>query len=320
MNTLDQIKINVSKELKEFDNLFSHYVNSPVPLLNILINHIIRRKGKQFRPLLVYLSAKLHGEINNKTTIAATLIELLHTATLIHDDIVDETFERRGNLSVNALWKSKKAVLIGDYLLSQGMLIAINNNCFDLLKTISESVKDMSEAELLQITAKRKFDFRRETYFEIISKKTASLISACTITGSQTTTNDVTIHQKMKLFGKYLGIAFQIKDDIFDFQKSGIIGKPIGNDLIENKITLPFILSFEESSITEKKDILKMLFKKKDIQSVNEYIKRKKGIENSIQIMIEYKNKSLKILSDFDVMKRNSPLIDLVNYTIDRNL
>ena len=252
MPFLTRIKKPVEKEMAQFEAYFAKTMRSEIPFLNIILNYILRRKGKQMRPLLVFLTAKLNGNIGEPTFVAATFIELLHTASLVHDDVVDDAHERRGALSINALWNSKIAVLVGDYLLSKGMLISVEKNRFDMLEIVSDAVKSMSEGELLQIQKARKLNIREEDYFKIISCKTAALISACTACGAKSVTEDPDTILLMKEFGENIGIAFQIRDDILDYEGTGLTGKTVGNDIKEKKITLPLIYALEQSPGTQK--------------------------------------------------------------------
>ncbi len=241
MSKLNEIKLPILDDIQKFEHYFKESVKSKVPLLDIITNYIVRRKGKQMRPMLVFLSAKMLGEINESTHNAAALIELLHTATLIHDDVVDESYIRRGFFSVKALWRSKVAVLVGDFLLSKGLLLATKNKELKLLEIVSEAVKEMAEGELLQIEKTRRLNITEDIYFDIISKKTATLIASCTASGAESVGADEETIKKMKEFGYYAGIAFQIKDDLFDYKRSNLTGKPTGNDIQEKKMTLPLI-------------------------------------------------------------------------------
>src|SRR5512133_2008394 len=267
MSVLTGIKRPVEYEMAEFETYFSRTMRSNIPLLNIILNYILRRKGKQMRPLLVFLTAKLHGEITEQTYIAATFIELLHTASLAHDDVVDDALERRGALSVNALWNSKIAVLVGDYMLSKGMLISVEKKRFDMLGIVSEAVKSMSEGELLQLQKARKQNIKEEDYFRIIKSKTAALIAACTACGALSATTDADIIQLMKELGENIGVAFQIRDDLLDYEGNGLTGKEHGNDIKERKITLPLIHALEKAPLTERKHILNIVKKKKKSKS-----------------------------------------------------
>lgn len=235
MSALTGIKKPVEIEMAEFELYFSRTMHSEIPLLNIILNYILRRKGKQMRPLLVFLTARLNGTIVESTYIAATCIELLHTASLVHDDVVDDASERRGSLSINALWNSKIAVLLGDYLLSSGMHICVEKSRYDMLDIISEAVKSMSEGELLQLQKARKLNIKEEDYYKIIISKTAALLSACTACGAKSVTDDAETIQMMKEFGENIGVAFQIRDDILDYEGTGLTGKAVGNDIKEKK-------------------------------------------------------------------------------------
>ena len=237
MSIIDQIKAPIQDEMDSFESKFKISMASKVPLLDKVTNYIVKRKGKQMRPMFVFLSAKLCGEVNESTFRGASMIELLHTATLVHDDVVDDANMRRGFFSVNALWKNKIAVLVGDFLLSKGLLLAVKNDDFHLLKLTSRAVEEMSEGELLQIEKARRLDIVEEVYYEIIRKKTASLIAACCAVGCSSVTKDDDLVNKMWAFGEAIGVAFQIKDDLFDYHKQGFIGKPVGIDIKEQKMT-----------------------------------------------------------------------------------
>src|SRR5664280_2335249 len=263
MSALTGIKKPVETEMAEFEVYFSRTMRSDIPLLNIILNYILRRKGKQMRPLLVFLTARLNGEIAESTYIAATCIELLHTASLVHDDVVDDAHERRGSLSINALWNSKIAVLLGDYLLSSGMHICVEKSRYDMLEIISEAVKSMSEGELLQLQKARKLNIKEEDYYKIIISKTAAMLSACTATGARSVTEDPETIQLMKDFGENIGIAFQIRDDILDYEGTGLTGKTVGNDIKEKKITLPLIHALEQSANSKKRHIINIVKRRK---------------------------------------------------------
>ncbi len=323
MDLLNEIKKPVLAEIREFEQHFRKNIESPIPLLDVIVNYIIRHKGKQIRPLLVFLSAKTLGEVNKSTFTAATFIELLHTATLIHDDVVDEAFERRNHFSINALWKTKIAVLVGDYFLSRGLLLAVKEKEFTMLETISNAVKEMSEGELLQQQIARKGIIKLENYFEVIDKKTASLIKACTVTGAQSVTTDENMIRKMYQLGYFIGIAFQIKDDIFDYQKKGIIGKPIGNDIKERKFTLPLILALNNTSISQKTHILKLIqIKNKSLRTVEEiirFVEDMNGIVEAQKFLDDYRQKALNILEELPDNDAKQALIKLVDYIVLRN-
>ena len=322
MQLIDKIKYPIKDDLKEFRLFFKKQMKSKVPLLDVITNYLLKQKGKQMRPILIFLSARLFENTNPSTFHAAGLIELLHTATLVHDDVVDEAYERRSLFSINALWKNKVAVLVGDYLLSKGLLLATEHKEYELLDLISQVVKEMSEGELLQIEKSKKLDIDEATYFDIIYKKTASLISACTTAGAMTTKTSKENIEKIREFGKYLGIAFQIKDDLFDYQKTNLIGKPTGNDIKEKKLTLPLIYVLNNVQEKERKAILKTIRKHhNNSKKVNELIalvKEKGGLDYTEKIMLEYKNKALEILNQFENNEAKVALTALVEYVIVR--
>jgi len=288
----------IEAELKTFESRFSGAVKSDVPLLDTIMKYIIRRKGKQLRPMFVLLSAKLHGEVNERSYRAAALVEMLHTATLVHDDVVDESMERRGFFSINAIWKNKIAVLVGDYLLSKGLLLATTNEDIQLLHILSEAVKQMSEGELLQIEKSRKLNLEEQVYFEIIKNKTASLLSSACAAGAWSTTQDKTITEKMKIFGEKTGIAFQIKDDLFDYGNQDI-GKPTGNDIKEKKLTLPLIYTLNKVDKPTKRQIINIIKNEnKNTSKVKEVIaivQQTGGISYAEQKMNAYKLEALDI-------------------------
>lgn len=322
MSEIKSISAPIHEEMKKFNAFFNSSMKSTVPLLNIITSYLIRRKGKQMRPMFVFLSAKLHGDIGDSSYTAASLIELLHTATLIHDDVVDESYERRGFFSINALWKSKIAVLIGDYLLARGLLLAVENKEFELLEIVSVAVTEMSEGELLQIQKSRKLNITEDEYFQIIRKKTAALIAACAASGSKSVDANEEVVEHMKYFGENVGIAFQIKDDLFDYQKSDILGKPTGNDIKDKKITLPLIHALENTSSLERKQILNLIKRHNKnsakVREVVEFVNKNGGIEYSIQKMNEYRDKALKVLDQFPDNEARRSLSELVNYTTNR--
>jgi len=323
MSGLASIKRPVEKEMAEFEAYFSRTLRSEVPLLKIILNYIFRRKGKQMRPLLVFLSARLNGTITEATYVAATMIELLHTASLVHDDVVDDASERRGALSINALWNSKIAVLVGDYMLSQGLLISVEKGRYDMLEIVSESVKSMSQGELLQIQKARKQDIKEEDYFRIISAKTAALLAACTACGAVSVTSDQEVIQFMKDLGENIGIAFQIRDDLLDYEGSGLTGKAAGNDIKERKITLPLIHALGKSQATEKKRILFIVKKKKktkaEISQVIKYVAENGGMQYAETRMNQYRDKALAILDSYPDSDVKESLREFVSYTTSRN-
>ena len=311
----------IGEELKVFESKFSNAVKSNISLLDTIMKYIIKRKGKQLRPMFVFLSAKLHGEINESTYRAAALVEMLHTATLVHDDVVDESMERRGFFSINAVWKNKIAVLVGDYLLSKGLLLSTENGEFEQLRILSEAIKQMSEGELLQIEKTRKLNIDEAVYFEIIKNKTASLLSSACAAGAYSTTQNLEICGQMKLFGEKTGIAFQIKDDLFDYG-SEAIGKPTGNDIKEKKMTLPLIYTL---SNVDKKTMREIIYivknnntEKDKVKWVIDTVVKTGGIKYAEKKMHEYRDEALAILDQFPTSDVSEALKDLVRYTTDR--
>ena len=311
----------IGPELKIFEGKFSDAVKSNTALLDSIMKYIIKRKGKQLRPMFVFLSAKLHGEINESTYRAAALVELLHTATLVHDDVVDESYERRGFFSINAVWKNKIAVLVGDYLLSKGLLLSASNGDFKHLELLSDAVRQMSEGELLQIEKSRKLNLDEGIYFEIIRNKTASLLSSACAVGAYSTTTDEHITKKMRDFGEKVGIAFQIKDDLFDYGTENI-GKPTGNDIKEKKLTLPLIYTLNNTdSNTRKSLIYSLKNNNKDSRKVREIIdvvSKSGGIEYTQNKMLQYRDEALHILNSFEQTPVRNALEELVRFTTDR--
>jgi octaprenyl-diphosphate synthase len=322
MSALTGITKPVVNEMAEFEVYFSRTMRSEIPLLNIILNYILRRKGKQMRPLLVFLTAKLNGKIAESTFIAATCIELLHTASLVHDDVVDDAHERRGSLSINALWNSKIAVLLGDYLLSSGMHICVEKSRYDMLEIISEAVKSMSEGELLQLQKARKLNIKEEDYYKIIVSKTAALLSACTACGARSVSEDADTIQLMKEFGENIGLSFQIRDDILDYEGTGLTGKAVGNDIKEKKITLPLIHALENSSNSKKRHILNIVKSRKktksDITEVISFVIEYGGIEYAAVKMNQYRDKALAILDSYPESEVKESLREFVRYTTSR--
>jgi octaprenyl-diphosphate synthase len=323
MSKLDEIKRPIEREIEEFEPRFRASMKSRVSLLDKIMHYIIKRKGKQMRPMFVFLSAKVFGETTDSTYRAAAMIELLHTATLVHDDVVDDANKRRGFWSINAIWKNKIAVLVGDYLLSKGLLLAVENEEFELLRIMSNSVKEMSEGELLQIEKARKLDITEEIYYDIIRQKTATLIAACCAAGTSSTQPDKAIVEKMRLFGEYTGIAFQIKDDLFDYGSNGdTIGKPTGIDIKEKKMTLPLIYALNNATPSEKKHIIKTIRKhnenKKKVKEVIDFVIKSGGLDYAKKAMLEYKEKALEILNEFEQNEANKALAELVIFTTKR--
>ena len=322
MASTNEIIAPVEAELKHFEPYFKKSTKTSIPLLDTIMNYILRRKGKQMRPILVFLSAKLNGEFNERTYHAALTIELLHTATLVHDDVVDESYQRRGFFSVNAIWKNKIAVLVGDYILAKGLLWSIEHKDYDILNFISQAVREMSEGEILQIQKARKLDITEEVYFEIIRKKTASLMATSAAVGTCSVTTDADIIERMRLFGEYAGIAFQIKDDLFDFQKSNLLGKPTGNDLHEKKITLPLIYALNHGSSSEIRNMLNIVRRKNktasDLTEVSKFISEKGGFAYAEKVMQEYHEKALEQLTPYPDSEYKRALIAFVGYITTR--
>jgi octaprenyl-diphosphate synthase len=320
--TLKEIQAPVQDHLNKFNILFRDSIKSRAPLLNTITNYVVKRKGKQMRPLFVFFSAELCGAISEKSYRAAALIELLHTATLIHDDVVDDSNERRGFFSLNAIWKNKISVLVGDYLLSRGLLLSIDNNDHDLLRIVSNSVKVMSEGELLQMEKARKLDIKEEIYFEIIRQKTASLIASCFACGAASTGASEEIISKLYSIGESIGMAFQIKDDLIDLETSKKSGKPAGIDIKERKLTLPIIFLLNNSSYLEKRKILGIVKKHNHngdkVEELIKLIKEKGGIDYTEQKMSEYKNLAINGLNEFPESRARKSLISLVEFTISR--
>jgi octaprenyl-diphosphate synthase len=323
MPSLNEIKAPIATVMDDFERHFRDAMRSNTPLLDRITHYIVKRKGKQMRPMFVFFSAGLCGGISEESHRAATLIELLHTATLVHDDVVDDSNERRGFFSINALWKNKIAVLVGDYLLSKGLLLSVNNNDHHLLKIVSEAVRIMSEGELLQIEKARKLDIKEDIYFEIIRQKTASLIASCCACGASSAHADADTVARMHQFGEYIGMAFQIKDDLFDYGPSGIIGKPTGIDIKESKMTLPLIYVLGKASGGDRRHIINIVKNyntdNKKVKEVIAFVKANGGIEYAQQKMNEYKDKAYSILQTFNDGIYKKSLHNLVQFTIDRN-
>jgi octaprenyl-diphosphate synthase len=311
----------IKDELPIFEARFKDAVKSHVPLLDRIMQYIARRKGKQLRPMFVLLSAKLCGPVNETTYRAASLVELLHTATLVHDDVVDDSAERRGFFSINALWKNKIAVLVGDYLLTKGLLLSLNNNDFRVLQILSEAVKQMSEGELLQIEKARSLNLKEDIYFEIIRNKTASLLSSACAAGAWSASQNEEMTDKMRRFGEKTGIAFQIKDDLFDYGKENV-GKPTGNDIKEKKLTLPLIYTLNKVDPKLKRELIYIIKNQnKDRQKVDYVISRVTeagGIAYATEKMEQYRDEALAILNEFPNTDIRKGLEDLVRFTTDR--
>ncbi len=323
MATLDEIRSPVGKEMERFESFFFSTMKSNVPFLRIILNYVIRRKGKQMRPLLVLLSAAINGTINESTYVAATMIELLHTASLVHDDVVDNADERRGAPSIKALWNSRIAVLLGDYLLSKGLLVSVESGRYDMLRIISEAVQSMTQAELTQIQKIRKYSTTEEEYFNIISGKTAALISACTSTGALSATDDISSINLMKEFGHNIGIAFQIRDDLLDYSTKGLTGKNTCNDIKEGKLTLPLIHSLKTASYIEKRRIIPIIKNKskssEEISRVVDFVRTNGGLEYTERQMTLYTEKAIRSLSVYPESAYKQSLVDFVNFTVARD-
>jgi octaprenyl-diphosphate synthase len=323
MSGLTKIKSPVAAEMDDFEVYFSRTMRSEIPLLKIILNYVLRRKGKQMRPMLIFLTAKLNGTIKESTFVAATLIELVHTTSLVHDDVVDDANERRGFLSINSLWNSKIAVLLGDYLLSKGLQICVEKKSFDMLQILSEAVQSMSEGELLQLQKARKLDIKEDDYFTIIRMKTAALIAACTASGAKSVTDDMEIVKKMKEFGENIGIAFQIKDDILDYGGDSFTGKVLGNDIKEKKITLPLIHALGQVTYATRQNILRIIRNKKksraEIQQVIDFVAENGGMEYSEGKMHLYRDKALAILDTYPDSDIKNSLQEFVMFTTSRN-
>lgn len=322
MSSLSDIKKPVSAEMSEFESYFNKVLQTDVPFFRLILNTILRRKGKQMRPLLVFLSAKLNGSVCESTYVAATMIELLHTATLVHDDVVDDATERRGLPSLNALWNSKIAVLVGDYLLAQGMIISVKKKSYEILGLVSEAVKEIIKGELIQLQKTRSLNIREEDYFRVIKMKTASLISACTACGARSVTDDQTVIENMRAFGESLGVAFQIKDDLLDYTGDGLTGKKAGNDIKEKKITLPLLHALREAGPVEKRRILRILRRKKkersDIREVIDFVVRNGGIEYAEKKMNEFAADAIERLNSYPETETRASLINFVLFSTSR--
>jgi len=323
MKIVSQIKMPIEEEMELFEKKFSKSMISQVSLLNRITHYVVNRKGKQMRPMFVFLIAKMcnDGTVNERTYRGASVIELIHTATLVHDDVVDDSNRRRGFFSINALWKNKIAVLVGDYLLSKGLLLSIDNGDFDLLKIISVAVREMSEGELLQIEKARRLDITEEVYFEIIRQKTATLIAACCAIGARSVNaTDLTV-ENMRKFGELIGIAFQIKDDLFDYSEE-MIGKPTGIDIKEKKMTLPLIYALNNASLKERNWLINSIKNhnrdKKRVKEVITFVKDNGGLDYATKEMIKFQQQALNLLEIYPNTPYKDSLMLMVNYVIDR--
>jgi octaprenyl-diphosphate synthase len=322
MSVIAEIQEPIKEELEKFEIKFSESMKSSVPLLDKITHYIIKRKGKQMRPMFVFLSAKAFGKVTESTYTAASLIELLHTATLVHDDVVDDAYERRGFFSVSALWKNKVAVLVGDYLLSRGLLLSVDTQEFGLLRIVSDAVQQMSEGELLQLEKARRLDIDEKIYFEIIRQKTAVLIAACCSAGAASAGASADETKKMHRFGELVGTAFQIKDDLFDYGSEDKIGKPTGIDIKERKMTLPLIYALNNANSADKRRIINTVKNNNNnpekVKEVINYVLGSGGIEYASQKMYDYKNEALLLLKDLPETPALQKLTKLVTYTVER--
>lgn len=323
MNITSQIKQPILQEMELFEKKFYESMSSKVALLNRITYYIVNRKGKQMRPMFVFLTAKMlsDGTINERTYRGACVIELIHTATLVHDDVVDDSNRRRGFFSINALWKNKIAVLVGDYLLSKGLLLSIDHGDFDLLRIISVAVREMSEGELLQIEKARRLDITEDIYYEIIRQKTATLIAACCALGAKSVSDDEVQVENMRKFGEFIGMAFQIKDDLFDYTDDAI-GKPTGIDIKEQKMTLPLIYALNHCSDKEKSWCINSIKNhnknKKRVKEVIQFVKDKNGLAYAEQKMVQFQQEALLLIKDYPESVYKDSLTLMVNYVMER--
>jgi octaprenyl-diphosphate synthase len=321
MLKIEEIKRPIEKELDAFETKFKASMQSSVPLLDRITHYIVKRKGKQIRPMFVFFSASICGGISEATYRGAALVELLHTATLVHDDVVDNSYQRRGFFSVNALWKNKIAVLVGDFLLAKGLLLSVNNEDFQLLKIVSEAVKQMSEGELLQIEKARRLDIDEKIYYEVIRQKTASLIASCCACGAASAGADKATVEQMRLFGEKIGVAFQIKDDLFDFGTDDV-GKPLGIDIKEKKITLPLIYALSKTSRNEKRHIINLVKNHNEetdkVEEVIYFVRNSGGLAYAEMQMHHYQEEAFEILKKFPEHESRTGLEQLVRFTTER--
>ncbi len=318
---INDIQRPIEEELKAFESHFRDAMRSPAPLLDRITYYIVRRKGKQMRPMFIFLTAKLCGGITESTYSAASLVELLHTATLVHDDVVDDAYERRGFFSINALWKNKVAVLVGDYLLSQGLLLALKNQEYRLLEIVSAAVKSMSEGELLQIEKARRLDIEEPIYYEIIRQKTASLIASACAAGAASATKDEGVIETMRLFGEKTGIAFQIRDDLFDFGDEDV-GKPLGIDIKEKKLTLPLIYALKNAPSDQRRYIIGLIRRHSEepakVREVIQFVRQSGGLEYGKKAMLDYRCQAFEILHRLPMSAARQSLEDLVVFVTER--
>lgn len=321
-NIVEEIKRPIASEMKLFEQKFYESMKSNVGLLDKVTRFIVTTKGKQMRPMFIFLCAKLVGEVNEKTFRGASMIELIHTATLVHDDVVDESFKRRNFFSINALWKNKIAVLVGDYLLSKSILLATDNKDYDLMEVVSRTIREMSEGELLQLEKARKLDITEDVYYEIIRQKTATLVAACCEIGVLSTGSSADLAKKMQDFGTYTGMAFQIKDDLFDYLSSNVIGKPVGIDIKEQKMTLPLIHTLKIANETDRKYYFNTIKRynndKKRVKELIEFVKKSGGLDYAIGVMKDFQQKAKDILNEFPDSEPKTALLKMLDYVIER--
>lgn len=321
-NTVEEIKRPINEEMKLFEQKFYESMQSKVPLLDKVTRFIVTTKGKQMRPMFVFLCAKLIGDVNEKTYRGASMIELIHTATLVHDDVVDESFKRRNFFSINALWKNKIAVLVGDFLLSKAVLLSTDYKDYDLLSVISRTIREMSEGELLQLEKARKLDITEDVYYEIIRQKTATLIAACCEIGALSNDADEVLAKKMMEFGTYTGMAFQIKDDLFDYLSSNVIGKPVGIDIKEQKMTLPLIHTLKIANEKDRKYYFNTIKRynndQKRVKELINFVKSSGGLEYAIKVMKDFQQKAKDILNEFPDSEPKRSLLIMLDYVIER--
>lgn len=321
-NIVEDIKHPINEEMKLFEEKFYESMQSKVPLLDKVTRFIVTTKGKQMRPMFVFLCAKLVGEVNEKTYRGASMIELIHTATLVHDDVVDESFKRRNFFSINALWKNKIAVLVGDYLLSKSVLLSTDHKDYDLLSVISRTIREMSEGELLQLEKARKLDITEDVYYEIIRQKTATLIAACCEIGVLSNNAEEKLAKRMQDFGTYTGMAFQIKDDLFDYLSSNVIGKPVGIDIKEQKMTLPLIHTLKIASEKDRKYYLNTIKRynndQKRVKELIAFVKSSGGLDYAIGVMKDFQQKAKDLLNEFPDSEAKRSLYSMLDYVIER--
>ena len=321
VKSMDKIKGPIAEELKLFEKRFREAMKSKVPLLDKITYYIVQRKGKQVRPMFVFLSAKLCGTVNDHSYTAASLLELLHTATLVHDDVVDDANQRRGFFSINALWKNKIAVLVGDFFFSQGLLLALRDKQYRMLEIISNSSQEMVEGELLQIEKARRLDIKESVYYEIIRQKTASLIAAACSAGAASTTDDEETIEKVRLLGEKIGMAFQIRDDLFDF---GIddVGKPLGIDIKEKKMTLPLIYALNQTTSSQRRKIINDIKRRSEdaatVKKIIEFVRDSGGLEYATQVMYKYRQEAFDILHSFPESPARQSMEELVTFVTER--